>query len=132
MTGSCGPTELVNDILRELSRGETRLFRQNAGFAWQGQVIEQSAHRLILAHPRAIKLGVPGMADLGGLTSILITPEMIGQRIAIDLQIEAKFGSGRATPEQRAYIETMRSLGARAGIARSVEDARRITMGLIL
>jgi hypothetical protein len=124
-----GPTELVNDILRDLSRAETRLFRQNAGFAWQGQVLEQNAHRLVLAHPRAIRLGVTGMSDLGGLTSILITPDMLGQRIAIDVQIEAKSGSGRATPEQRAYIEMIRGLGGRAGIARSVEEARQIVGG---
>ena len=121
-------TELYAEIMGALSRGNTRIFRQNAGFAWQGQVIEQSAHRLVLAHPRAIKLGCAGMADLGGITSLIITPEMVGQRVGVDVQIEVKFGTGRPTREQTAYLETMKSLGACAGIAHSVEDARRILL----
>lgn len=124
--------ELYSQIMSALSHGDTRLFRQNAGFAWQGQVIEQSAYRLVLAHPRAIKLGCPGMADLGGITSVVITPDMVGQRVGIDLQIEVKSESGRPTREQLAYLQTLSALGSRAGIARSVEDARRIVAGLTL
>jgi formyltetrahydrofolate synthetase len=69
------------------------------------------------------------MADLGGLTSVLITPDMVGQTLGVDIQLEIKTRIGRATPEQAAYIATMQSLGARAGIARSVEDAARIIRG---
>jgi hypothetical protein len=123
-------SSLYAQIIGALSRGNTRIFRQNAGFAWQGQVIEQSAHRLVLAHPRAIKLGCAGMADLGGITSVIITPEMIGRRVGIDLQLEIKSARGRPTQEQANYISTMQALGARAGIARSVEDACRIVAGL--
>jgi len=124
--------DLYPAIMADLSRGDTRLFRQNAGFAWQGQVIEQNANRLVLAHPRAIKLGAPGMADLGGVTSVIITPDMVGQRVGIDLQLEIKSARGRPSAEQINYISTMLSLGGRAGIARSVEDARRIVAGLPL
>lgn len=122
---------LYGEIMRALSNGNTRIFRQNAGIAWQGKVIEQSATRLILAYPRALRLGVAGMSDLGGLTSVIITPEMIGQCVGIDVQIECKFGRARATPEQAAYISIMQSLGARAGIARSVADAQAIINGLV-
>lgn len=40
--------------------------------------------------------------------------------------IEVKNIMGRVRPEQKNFIEKMRSYGALAGIARSVEDARRI------
>jgi hypothetical protein len=116
--------------MQAFSRGDTRVFRQNAGVAWQGKIIEQSPSRLVLAYPRAIRLGSPGMADLGGLTSVIITPDMVGQTIGVDVQIECKFGTGRTTAEQNAYIQTIRQLGGRAGIARSVEDAGRIIAGL--
>lgn len=121
---------LYPQIMQAFSRGPTRVFRQNAGTAWQGKIIEQSTSRLVLAYPRAIRLGSPGMADLGGLTSVVITPDMVGQLIGVDVQIECKFGTGRLTAEQAAYIQMIRTLGGRAGIARSVEDAERIIDGL--
>lgn len=40
--------------------------------------------------------------------------------------IEVKNIMGRVRPEQQNFIEKMRSYGALAGIARSVEDARKI------
>ena len=123
-------SHLYPQIMQAFSRGNTRVFRQNAGTAWQGKIIEQSPSRLVLAYPRAIRLGTPGMADLGGLTSVLVTPEMIGQFIGVDVQIECKFGTGRPTTEQNAYIAMIRQLGGRAGIARSIEEAGRIIQGL--
>jgi hypothetical protein len=120
---------LYPQIMQAFSRGNTRIFRQNAGTAWQGKIIEQTPSRLVLAYPRAIRLGSPGQSDLGGITSVVITPEMVGQLIGVDVQIECKFGTGPATAEQNAYIQTIRALGGRAGIARSVEDAARIIAG---
>jgi hypothetical protein len=40
--------------------------------------------------------------------------------------VECKTDSGRTTPEQDRFIERMRGLGCRAGIARSVADAMQI------
>ena len=40
--------------------------------------------------------------------------------------IEVKTPTGRVRPEQTKFIEKMKSYGALADIARSVEDARRI------
>src|ERR1700677_4850287 len=99
---SAGPTELVNDILREFSRGPTRLFRQQSALAWAGKVIERTANTVTIIHPHAMKLGTVGISDVGGLTSVIVTPDMVGRVVAIDVQIEAKFGRGRPTPEQLA------------------------------
>lgn len=130
---------LYAEILRELSCGPTRLFRQQSMLAWAGKVFSKGTfvdatgrrrETITLIDPHPVKFGTQGMADLGGLTSIIITPDMLGQRIAIDVQIEGKSRTGCATPEQRAYLEVCRSLGGRAGIARTVEDARRILAGL--
>lgn len=43
--------------------------------------------------------------------------------------IEVKNETGRVRPEQKLFLETMRSLGAVAGVARSPEDALRIVNG---
>ncbi len=42
--------------------------------------------------------------------------------------IEVKSQSGRARPEQITFIQKMQIYGALAGIARSVEDARKIIL----
>lgn len=40
--------------------------------------------------------------------------------------IEIKAPTGRISPAQTAFIEAMKKRGAIAGVARSVEDARRL------
>ena len=40
--------------------------------------------------------------------------------------IECKVPGGKSSPEQERFITKMRKLGARAGVARSVDDAARI------
>src|SRR5215475_13733154 len=98
---------LYGQILSALSTGHTRLFRQQSAMAWAGKVIARTATTITLLHPYALKIGTVGMADLGGITSVIITPDMIGQRVGIDVQIECKAARRYATPEQRAYIDTM-------------------------
>lgn len=77
---------------------------------------------------RWVKYGVfsPGGSDLLGLKSVLVTPAMVGRRLAQFAAVEVKSGSGRATPQQGHFIETVLAAGGLAGLARSVEDARRI------
>jgi len=126
--------DIQNDIQRELSRGPTRLLRINAGQAWQGRVVEQTPDRLILSPWYPIKLGATGISDLIGWTTItmgfreLVTGAVEPINAAIFTAIECKF-KGRATPEQLAFIETVRRAGGRAGVARSVEEAKIIISG---
>lgn len=42
--------------------------------------------------------------------------------------IEVKTANGRVRPEQQNFIEKMQSYGALAGVARSIEDARKIIL----
>ena len=113
--------DIQTQILLELSRGDTRLFRINAGTAWQGVVIEHTRDRLVLAHPRAVRLAAPGVSDLIGWAS--------GGRFAA---VEVKTSRGRATQEQLAFLELVQRSGGVAGIARSVADADRILSGVDL
>lgn len=43
--------------------------------------------------------------------------------------VEVKTATGRASPEQLAFIAAMQKRGAVAGVARSVQDARLILAG---
>jgi hypothetical protein len=115
-------SDLYPAIIGALSNGPTRLLRINAGFAWQGTVAERTPRRLVLIDPRPVKLGVPGVSDLIGWTTV--------DQLAIFTAIECKFGRGRLTPEQSAFLHTVSRMGGRAGVARSVEDARGIIEGV--
>lgn len=115
-------TDLYNQILSAHSRGPNRYFRINAGgIAWQGTVIEHSATRITLAHPRAIKLGFAGLSDLIGWT------QQDGH--AVFTAIECKSVRGRLSTEQAAFIALVRHCGGRAGIARNIEEAAQIIRG---
>lgn len=69
------------------------------------------------ADGRPVKTGLPkGFSDL------------FGHRAAdcLAFYLEVKTATGRASPEQLAFIGAMQKRGALAGIVRSVEDARRV------
>ncbi len=77
---------------------------------------------------RWVQFGVasPGGSDLIGYRSITITPDMVGQRVAVFTAIEIKTPNGRATPAQQHFIDHIRKAGGIAAIVRSVADAQRI------
>lgn len=68
---------------------------------------------------RPVRSGLPvGFSDLFGFT-----------RECRPYFLEIKTATGRATPEQLAFISAMQKRGAVAGVARSVQDARLILAG---
>ncbi len=64
-----------------------------------------------------------GSADLIGWRSVTITPEMVGQQIAVFTSIEVKSSSGRVKPEQQQWLNAVQAAGGIAGVARSVGEA---------
>ena len=96
------------------SRGPVRLWRNNVG-------------RLLDQQGRMVTFGLcPGSADLIGYRTITITPDMIGQQIAVFAAVEVKSPTGRPTPQQTAWLEHISTAGGLAGIARSEDDARAL------
>jgi hypothetical protein len=94
------------------STGATRLWRNNTG-------------TLRDQHGRPVSFGLcKGSADLIGYRSITITPDMVGQQVAVFASIEVKTPTGRIRPDQRAWMETVQAAGGIAGVARSVDDAQ--------
>lgn len=103
-------------------------FRTNVGQAYTGEKIIKNADRSIkIINPRPFNTGLPkGFSDLLIITPIIITSEMVGQQLARAGFLEIKTKTGRPTKDQLNFIDQMQSLGARAGIARSVEDVIKI------
>lgn len=107
--------DIQNTIMAELS-DEARLFRTNAGTMWQGEIATLPNGERILRNLRRVQ-GLPaGHSDLAGVR--------IGDGRAV--YIEVKTPTGKVRPEQENFLRRMREAGALAGVARSVEDARRI------
>ena len=97
------------------TRDDVRLFRNQVGQ---------------LPDPRTgrpVQFGLArGSADLVGWKTIEVTPDMVGQRLAVFTSIEVKTPNGRPTQYQKAWLRAVDNAGGIAGIARSVDDALRI------
>lgn len=108
-------SNLLTAILLECGSGNTRLFRNNVG------VLQDR-------NGQHIRYGVcnPGGSDLIGWTKVTITPEMIGQTLAVFTAVEIKTATGRVTPEQTRFLQAVADSGGRSGVARSVADAAGI------
>ena len=109
---------IQNKIRCSLSSSDRVVFRANAGEFWQGkQVFSKEFNQPVLINLRKVD-GLPkGFSDLFSVDR---------QGVAF---IETKTPTGKPSPEQIKFINRMRELGHRAGIARSVEDAMKIVGG---
>lgn len=108
-----------------------RLFRQQVGMAWVGNV-ERGPGRfalgpgdIVIRNARPFHAGVAGMSDLGGWVPVEITPDMIGSTVAVYAQVEVK-ENGRPSAEQIAWIDAVNNAGGKAGIARNDADLNQI------
>lgn len=119
-------TDIQRRIQIALSWGDARMFRNNVGAAWMGGDFSIRDGRLVSGHARYVQFGLcPGSSDLIGIHKMVITPAMIGRNIGVFTAVEVKHKK-TTTNEQDSFIETIQHLGGIAGVARSVDDARRI------
>ena len=95
------------------TRPDLRLFRNNTG---------------TLPDPRTgrpVQFGLArGSADLIGYRTVTITPDMVGQQVAVFTSLEVKTPTGRIRPEQTNWLHSIKRAGGIAAIVRSVDDAR--------
>jgi len=103
----------IQSDIQLAANGPARLWRNNTG-------------ALKDARGQLVRYGLcPGSSDLIGYRTITITPDMVGQRVALFCAVEVK-DRGRATEQQQAFISLVQQAGGLAGIARSVADALSI------
>ena len=101
-----------------------RLLRNNTGRAWQGIPFSHAGQQC-LKQLRPINFGLSvGSSDLIGWTTIEITAEMVGRKLAIFTAIEVKTEKGRLTKAQQNFIEQVHNAGGIAGVCRSVQDMK--------
>ena len=74
-------------------------------------------------------VGNPGGSDLIGYRRVTVTPEMVGQDVAVFAAVEVKTARARKRPEQQQrFVDHIRSAGGIAGFARSVDEAKNILL----
>lgn len=117
-----------------------RLFRLNSGTAWISSMGPRGVHRLdngqvLISGARSIPLGfgdvrgktVKGVCDLPGLTSVVVTPEMVGRTVAVFTSIEVKRSKGGViTEDQKDWCMFVQGAGGIAGFATTPEEALKI------
>ena len=104
---------IQNAIRAEYGSGPARLWRNNTG-------------ALKDANGRLVRYGLcPGSSDLIGFRTVVITPDMVGQRVAVFAAVEVK-DRGRLTSEQQAFITMVQQAGGMAGVAHNTDEARAI------
>jgi len=105
-----------SEIVRAIGKDQRiKMFRNNMGVAKQanGSVVRYG-------------VGPNGASDYIGWTTVEITPDMVGKKVAVFTAIEMKSDTGRVRPEQEHWIGVVNASGGRAGIARTPSDAMRI------
>lgn len=123
---------LLTRILLACSRGPVRLFRNNVGVGWTGKLEKPARPTTVTVYPgdvvlrkaRPLHAGLAeGSGDLIGWRTVEVTPDMVGQRVALFVSLEGKEGAGRLSPAQRGWLEAVQAAGGIAAEVRSVDDA---------
>lgn len=104
-------TKIMRDIQLLGHGNRVRLFRNNTG-------------RLQTRTGTYVTYGLcVGSSDLIGWKSVEITPQMIGQHIAVFVAIEVKSLKGGVRVQQENFLRAVNKAGGVAGIARTLEEA---------
>lgn len=113
----------------ELALGKlphVKIFRNNVGMGWIGKSKNINGN-VIIENARPLHAGLcEGSSDLIGWTTVEITSEMVGTKVAVFTAIEVKTEGGNVSPKQRNFLEVVRASGGIAGIAHSPDGARQI------
>jgi len=96
---------------------DTRLFRNSTGFGF--------VTRTHVAGSRPITFGLhPGSGDLIGWKTVVITPEMVGRRLARFLSVEVKGDKTRVQGNQIVWRDAVNAAGGIAVIGRSDAEVK--------
>jgi len=111
---------IIQNEIRLALAPDAVLFRGNIGTAWTGDLVTKLPNGdMLIKNARPFNSGLPaGFSDLFGLTGA-------GTFVAI----EVKSPQGRLTDKQAHFLDFIAGRGGISGVARSVDEARRLLAG---
>ena len=71
---------------------------------------------------RTVNIGIKGSPDLMAVKPTVITPEMVGQTLAVFVAVEVKTATGRQSEPQKKWQNAVEKLGVKYILARSEDD----------
>jgi len=129
---------LTNAVRLATSRLGARLFPMTVGKFFgpvhrarritKTETITVNAGDIVIRQGHIVSVGLVGMSDLVGPSPLKITPEHVGQTVAIYTAGEVKYGVDRLRQGQPEFLEMVKKMGGRSGVIRSPEDGVRIVM----
>lgn len=112
-------------------------FRNQVGAGWvcppnkTKRYTKGGKRYVLLEDPRWLEYGFPvGSGDTLGWKSVVITPDMVGKKIAQFVSIEYKTEEGRPRKGQPEWHNAVCKAGGLSGFARSDDDVRKILRGI--
>lgn len=135
--------KIWRDIRDKLSRGPLRLFRNECGNGVAVRHKHPHTRQAIISAciDLAAKMGgsgarihfglTTGSSDLIGLKSVIISQDMVGQKIALFVGVETKTATGSMRDEQKRWLEFVSQMGGLAIVARNLEEAsEKLSVGV--
>jgi len=112
--------DLKNEILSNMPPSQ-RLFRINSGMGWAGQIISNKNGRVVLKNARPFHGAPEGWPDLSGWSTVEITPDMVGQRLAVFTGLELK-ATGDQSTGQKIFASILKQMGGIYRVIRNIGD----------
>lgn len=97
-------------------------FRMDQGVAYVGKAFNAPGNKIILENPRKIRYGVDGAGDRLGWHEITVTPDMVGQKIAVFTSIEDKSATDRIGYNQLIFMLNVIKGGGIAKVYKELEE----------
>jgi len=97
----------------EHSRMGDVVFRNHVGMGVFGSMRRiPGTGDVVVENARVAMCGLfEGSADLIGWRTVTVTPEMVGQKVAVFLSVEVKTATGRLSARQKDWAENVRRAG---------------------
>lgn len=125
---------IQNDIRDQLSDKVRMVFRANVGQGWTANskdtfrpsketAVVMARGDVLLRNARPFSTGLPtGFPDVFGCQEVEITPDMVGQKVALFWALEVK-DQASASVEQSNFIGALNMSGGKAAVVRSQQEA---------
>lgn len=120
----------IEEAIRLAMPENVRIFRNNTGMGWAGESHRTKTGDMLIKKPYPLRAGLcKGSSDEIGWTTIEITADMVGKKIAVFTALEVKKKTGKARKEQLNFLNNVIKSGGIAGIVRSAEEAVKLVTG---